>query len=890
MRNNLKKNITAILTLLLLSAMGMGIQLTIPTVSATYGDSRWSFAMVEDNINGPEYANGVVFCGSAEDVLYAVNSTDGEQVWNVTLGGDVSGKPWVEGSTIYVTDNSRLYALSTTSGSQLWNYTASGFNNANPIYDNGVIYVLQITGGRIHAVNATTGAQIWNVTTGGSAYYLGHEAFGDDALFIGRTDGTMAAFEMSTGAQRWSVEINNVDGIYAWADYEDGSVFVQTSNMTGWSLDSVDGGVNWSYDFPVGDWVESSGAAEYNGVVCFNVMNGGDGVIYGINATSGVYLWNYTISGITLSIPFAFYGIFYVGCDNGVMYAVNASTGSLAWEYDTTDPYVQGQAAAGDDAVYFLSQSDLAIGTIHAVECYGEAAANREPQILPTNTVYYGNDKTGEYTYEPLLANISTTSDIYYHIALNVANLDTVAIGQNRTEFDLASADGETDVVNILIFSNFVMGTLYNSTGHMHVFSYYTAIQGDEVFLMTYDYGGNVELFIDGVKVITYDASAFKFDQELTQVAYGFLDGATGAADLLAYTSSSPLEIYTSSTVSNNPCTFSSNWWDDADLSGYIFSTNNTGSWVNETWASLVTNPAWANVTKTLNATAGNVVQYQWWCNNTDNNWGDSGIQNLTTTGVPTNDACDSDSEFDVDIDGWVNMTVSHADGVAVLATVDINVSTGDTGYFILRWNQTTNTFSEVEDSANLCTLNASSSARTNLNTTQDRISFYFRISVEANNGDMDVQATTIDDLAVSDTDTYYEEFTMNFYVDIVMTDSAFGWTGLDSGDGFVQLNSDGGSDGYVNYTVSTNDYAYITIKANAENLVSGENTIACGAIQYYDHGSVLRTLTTSYAHLVSVIGPVSESACAFDMYITVPENTPKGTYTLSITINGEQD
>jgi len=42
----------------------------------------------------------------------------------------------------------------------------------------------------------------------------------------------------------------------------------------------------------------------------------------------------------------------------------------------------------------------------------------------------------------------------------------------------------------------------------------------------------------------------------------------------------------TNNTVAGKPTLFSLNWTDDVGLSGYIFSTNNTGTWVNDTWIS----------------------------------------------------------------------------------------------------------------------------------------------------------------------------------------------------------------------------------------------------------------------------------------------------------------
>jgi hypothetical protein len=75
---------------------------------------------------------------------------------------------------------------------------------------------------------------------------------------------------------------------------------------------------------------------------------------------------------------------------------------------------------------------------------------------------------------------------------------------------------------------------------------------------------------------------------------------------------------------------------DDTNVSTYIFSTNNTGTWTNDTATAFSnffnTTAAWANVTKTLNDTVGNVVSYVWYANDTSNNWSSSDQYNLILT------------------------------------------------------------------------------------------------------------------------------------------------------------------------------------------------------------------------------------------------------------------
>lgn len=68
----------------------------------------------------------------------------------------------------------------------------------------------------------------------------------------------------------------------------------------------------------------------------------------------------------------------------------------------------------------------------------------------------------------------------------------------------------------------------------------------------------------------------------------------------------------------------------------YQFGTNNTGEWVWESAVNFTATPNWANVTKTLNSTVGNVIGYCW--NFTDNagNSNTTGTHTLTVSADPT--------------------------------------------------------------------------------------------------------------------------------------------------------------------------------------------------------------------------------------------------------------
>ena len=92
--------------------------------------------------------------------------------------------------------------------------------------------------------------------------------------------------------------------------------------------------------------------------------------------------------------------------------------------------------------------------------------------------------------------------------------------------------------------------------------------------------------------------------------------------------------VTSNSTVGGSVCQFASYWSDNVALSGFILTTNNTGTDTNETWTSLSGSPAWANKTLTLNVTyIGSTVHWKMIANDTSNNWNSTmPWQNITTT------------------------------------------------------------------------------------------------------------------------------------------------------------------------------------------------------------------------------------------------------------------
>ena len=79
--------------------------------------------------SSPAVAGGVVFVGSYDGKVYALNASTGALIWSYTTGASVFSSPAVAGGVVYVgSDDRKVYALNASTGAyhmelhnrQLW--------------------------------------------------------------------------------------------------------------------------------------------------------------------------------------------------------------------------------------------------------------------------------------------------------------------------------------------------------------------------------------------------------------------------------------------------------------------------------------------------------------------------------------------------------------------------------------------------------------------------------------------------------------------------------------------------------------------------------------------------------------------------------------------------
>jgi len=241
---------------------------TAPTTNQT----PWNYRTGSWVASSPAVVDDVIYVGSGDNNVYALNATTGRKVWNYTTGNCVQwSSPAVVGGVVYVgsTDN-KIYALNAATGTTVWNYATGGAVWSSPAVVGGVVYVGS-NDGNVYALNAATGTTVWNYATGGAVW--SSPAVVDGRVYVGSDDNKTYCLNASTGAHIW--------------------------------------------DYTTGDVVESSPAVAA-GIV---YVGSNDHNVYALNAVAGTLVWSFRTSDSVFSSPAVVHGVVYVGSLDGHIYA-----------------------------------------------------------------------------------------------------------------------------------------------------------------------------------------------------------------------------------------------------------------------------------------------------------------------------------------------------------------------------------------------------------------------------------------------------------------------------------------------------------------------------------------------------------------------------------------
>jgi outer membrane protein assembly factor BamB len=318
----------------------------------TVGSGASRYPVWETTVDNPvqygvTYADGVVYGGGAD--LYALDASDGSQIWRYSAPTGIISQPTVEGDKVYIGSRDKtVYAINIADGTIAWSYTTGGFVLARPVISDDIVYVPSYDD-YLYALNAEDGSLIWSYDTGADSDSV---AVDNGIVYVGARDAHIYALNADDGSILWEYRTAD-DGSYILSTETLGSPTVvddivyiggityasSTYNYYIYAFDADDGAKLWATS--VDSKIRAAPLVE--GGIAYFVTDAG--YTYAVDATTGIEMWHRVPTADShsgVSTPALYDGVLYVGTSETHLQALDADDGSRLW-YGLTNSYVRDQ-------------------------------------------------------------------------------------------------------------------------------------------------------------------------------------------------------------------------------------------------------------------------------------------------------------------------------------------------------------------------------------------------------------------------------------------------------------------------------------------------------------------------------------------------------------------
>jgi len=302
----------------------------------------WAFKTGDEVYSSPRVTGGVVYVGSADQHLYAIDAITGSQRWRYPTEGSVTSTPAVADGAVYVgCDDDHLYSVDAATGTTRWKFLTGAAIHSSPAVVQGWVYVGS-RDHRVYAIDARTGEERWHFT--GGDWFNSSPKVAGNTLYIGCRDHNIYALNATTGEKRWSYTTQST--VDSSAAISGGTVWIGADDHNVYALNAATG--QWIWAFTAGAGVVSTPLLV--GRVLY--VGSDDGHLYALDSTTGRMRWRLPTGNGIRSSPASAGGLVYVGSEDFHLYAADAATGKLRWRFATQGPIDDSSPTLAGGRIY----------------------------------------------------------------------------------------------------------------------------------------------------------------------------------------------------------------------------------------------------------------------------------------------------------------------------------------------------------------------------------------------------------------------------------------------------------------------------------------------------------------------------------------------------------
>jgi outer membrane protein assembly factor BamB len=380
---------------------------------------KWKFHTSGMVVGSPSIADGVVFVGSTDGNLYAIDAQSGLQKWKFEVKSRIPSTPALARGVVYFSAyDGYLYAVEAATGALKWKFQTGGERRfagkhlhgtqpvtettpdpfdcylSSPVVWNETVY-FGSGDTNIYALNAASGALRWKFKTGDVVH--ASPAIADGTLFIGSWDSYFYAIDAASGTEKWRFktgedhETYNQVGIQSSAAVADGMVYFGCRDSHLYALEMRTGEKKWAFDAK-GSWVVGSPAVRGERVY---FPTSDSSLLYEVDSKSGKVLRSVGFNRWYLySSPALAGDALFIGSTQGKLVAVGLSQMQPVWSYETeaskqhAPEYVRPDGTPNGPALF---HSDFYDDMVTGVERTMSMGSILSSPIVVNNVVYVGS-------------------------------------------------------------------------------------------------------------------------------------------------------------------------------------------------------------------------------------------------------------------------------------------------------------------------------------------------------------------------------------------------------------------------------------------------------------------------------------------------------------------
>lgn len=319
-----------------------------PQVSSDGAQVLWTFTSDDEIRSSPLCERGVVFLGSYDTNMYALNSKSGDFLWKAPTKAGICSSPALVGDSLIVgSEDNYVYALDARRGTTAWTYRTGAAVRSSPKIHKDMVYIGS-DDQYIYALQNDTGQIVWKYRTWN--FVRSSAAFARGLVFMGSCDGNLYALDMLNGTLKW--KLHTLGAIISTPLVVRNTVIVGSMDNYVYAVDVDTGFTAWRYECQRS--VSSSPAMAGERVI----VGSSDGNMYCLDAHSGRSIWNFEAGSQITSSPRVSmaHDAVYFGAGNNYVYSIDISSGELRWKYKTRGPVVSSPAV--DDGIVYVGSLD----------------------------------------------------------------------------------------------------------------------------------------------------------------------------------------------------------------------------------------------------------------------------------------------------------------------------------------------------------------------------------------------------------------------------------------------------------------------------------------------------------------------------------------------------